>query len=704
VTADAVPRDVGRLLKPRSVAIVGVSPEPGSIGGAVLANLERFAYGGEVHLVSRNRREINGRRCVGAIDELPPRIDVAVLAVPAAAINDAVAACVAREMGAAIVYAAGFAEIGGEGLAEQEAMARIAHDGALALSGPNCLGLVNFCDGVPLTYEPLEPLPPSGAPALGVVAQSGAMLSSLRMALLGKGLTLSHIVSTGNEAGLGAEDFLAFLVDDARTRAVVMFAEQIRRPQTFLAIAERARQCAKPIVLMHPGVSGRARESARTHTGALAGDHAVMATLVRRRAVVLVDTMEELIDTAEMLARFPEPPRSGAAVLTNSGAFKGFALDFCDAIGLDLPQPTPATMAALAGVLPPFAAVDNPLDTTGQTIKQPGIFTDAAAHLLADPGMGSLVVSIVPGGSRQAMAKVAALLPPLAGASKPVAVAVMGDEGPLPDDFIPAFRTRGVPVLRSPERALRAMAHATAYGRRRAAATIVAPDVALPELPPLRHGVLPEHEGKALMARLAIPVPDGALARDLVDAQKIVRRIGFPVVLKAQSTDLAHKSEVGGVIVGIADPDALSAAWQRLHDSIAAARPKLVLDGVLVESMAPAGIEMVVGGRRDAAWGPVTVIGLGGIWIEALDDVRLMPPDLARKEIVLEVSKLKGACVLRGARGQPPADIEAVAEVAARIGALLRGRPDVVEVDINPLVVYPKGVLALDALVVTADE
>src|SRR5262249_38778529 len=195
---------------------------------------------------------------------------------------------------------------------------------------------------------------------------------------------------------------------------------------------------------------------------------------------------------------------------------------------------------------------------------------------------------------------------------------------------------------------------------------------------------------------------DGALARDLADAQEIARRLGFPVVLKAQSTGLAHKSEVGGVIVGIADPDALSAAWQRLHGSIAAARPELVLDGVLVGSMAPAGIGMGVGGRRDAAWGPVTLIGLGGIWIEALDDVRLMPPDLAREEIVLELAQLKGACMLRGARGRPPADIEAVADVAARIGALLRGRPGVGGGDINPLGGYPKGVLALDALVGTA--
>jgi acyl-CoA synthetase (NDP forming) len=742
------PDVVARLIRPRSIAIVGVSPEPGSLGGAVLANLQRFAYGGDIHLVSRSRSEIDGRPCLPAIADLPQGIDVAVLAVPNAGIADAVAACVERAVGAAIVYAAGFAETGEAGRAAQDAIVQVARAGGLAISGPNCIGLVNYCDGVPLTYEPIEPLAVTQAPAIGVVAQSGAMLSSLRAALLGKGLGLSHIVSTGNEAGLSAEDFLAFLVADAATRAIVMFAEQIRQPQRFLAAARRARGQRKPIVLMHPGRSRRARESARTHTGAIAGDYAVMATLVRHHGVVLVDTVEELIDTAEILARFPTPPTAGAAVITNSGAFKGFALDFCDAIGLDLPQPTDATLAALAKALPPYAAIDNPLDTTGQTIKQPSIFTDAAAHLLADPNIGSAIVSIVPGGPQQAMAKVAALLPPLTATAKPVAVAVMGDEAPLPPDFVPSFRKQGIPVFRSPERALRAMAHATEYGRnlaadasgdvaesessprRRGPMTSVPKSIAMPvsmgsrlrgndaiaDIALARGGAWPEYAGKALLASLGIPVPRGARAENLAETQAIADRIGYPVVLKAQSAELTHKSDVGGVIVGIAGPDALAAAWRRIEENIAAARPGvaagrpglaagrpgLVLDGILVEAMAPPGVEMVVGARRDPDWGPVVMAGVGGVWVEALHDVRLMPPDLSRDAIVEEVCKLKAAGLLTGLRGQPPADVAALADTIALIGALLRARPEVTEIDINPLVVYPHGVLALDVLLVTA--
>jgi acetate---CoA ligase (ADP-forming) len=335
VTVDE-PLSLKRLLRPQSVAIVGISPEPASIGGAVLANLERFEYRGEVHLVSRKQHSIAGRSSVGSIDELPAGIDTAVLCIPAAGVTGALKSCAARGIGAAVIYAAGFAEIGAEGRAAQKNMARQAREAGILVNGPNCIGFVNFCDGVPLTYEPLAPLVLKGLPLVGVLAQSGAMASSLRNAFLQKQIGISHVISTGNEATLGLEDFMAFLVVDGRATAIVIFAEQIRRPRKFLEIAREAKRRGKHVVMLHPGRSVRARASAASHTGALAGDHAIMAALVEQSGVVLVDTTEELIDTAEMLARFPVPSPQGAAVVTNSGAFKGFALDFCEAIGLEL--------------------------------------------------------------------------------------------------------------------------------------------------------------------------------------------------------------------------------------------------------------------------------------------------------------------------------------------------------------------------------
>ena len=671
------------------------------MGAASLANLERCGFTGAIHLVSRSRAEIGGRKCLASIGELPQGTDVAILIVPQSAVIDAIAACGGRGIGAAIVFASGFAEVGAEGRAAQARLTEAARAANVAVLGPNCIGLINQVDGIALTFEPNAQRVETGAqPHIGIVAQSGAFAAILRMALTAKGLGVSYAISSGNEADLTAEDFLEFLIADTHTRAIALFIEQIRRPRDFLALAARAREVRKPIVLMHPGRSRRAQISAGSHTGALAGDHAVMTALLRHEAVVLTDTIEELIDTTELLARF-EAPVAGAGVITNSGAIKGFALDFGDQVGLDIPALAPQTLAALKASLPAFASIDNPVDVTAQVIRDVFIWTETASALLADPAIGSLCVPMVAGAPKNAMDKVDALLPAIEAGGKPAVIAVLGDEHPVPAEFVAAFRDRGIPVLRSPERALRALAHATDYGRTLEADRAAPPSREFPPLP--QRGTLPEHVGKAYLAALGIPVPHGALARDVGEAQEIAARIGDPVALKAQAAALAHKTDAGGVALGITDASGLEQAWREMHARLAAARPGLALDGVLVEAMAAPGIELIVGAKRDPAWGPVVMIGLGGIWAEALGDVRLMPADLPRERIIQEIGKLKGARLLAGLRGAPGADIGALADVVANIGALMRAKPEIGEIDINPLMAYPDGVLALDALIVAQD-
>jgi acetate---CoA ligase (ADP-forming) len=699
MSAGASPEASGlvRLMRPRAVAIVGATAEPGSIGGAVLVNLERCGYRGDIHLVSRRAKEINGRPCVAAIDELPDGIDAAVLVVPQQAVVDAVAACGRRGIGGAVVFASGFAEVGDDGRAEQERLIATARAGGMRMLGPNCIGFTNFADGVALTFETIAPEAISGRPAVGVVTQSGALAGALRIALSAKGLGVSHAISTGNEADLTAEDFVAFLLADPQTRAVALFLEQVRQPQKFLSLAAQARALRKPIVLLHPGKSVRARESASTHTGALAGDHAVMSAVLRHEAVVLVDSIDELIDAAELLAR-AAPPTGGAGVITNSGAIKGFALDFAETIGLDIPPPSPATRAALQAALPAFASPDNPVDVTAQVIKDLGIWTRAATALVADPAIGSLAMLAVPGAPKQAVDKGQAVLSAIVASGKPAVVAALGDESPIPAEFQVMFRERGIPVHRSPERALRALAHATRYGRALAAPRGTTPSINVPSLP--HHGTLPEHVGKAYLAALGIAVPKGKLARDLAAAKLIASEIGYPVALKAQASALSHKSDRGGVILGIETEHALAAAWDKMQAAMAG----IALDGILIEQMAHGGLEMIVGARCDRSWGPVVMVGLGGIFVETLEDVRLMPAWLPKECIVEECYQLKGAAMLRGTRGRPPVDVEALADVVLRIAAAMTARPEIVEIDINPLAVLPKGAIALDALIVARND
>jgi acyl-CoA synthetase (NDP forming) len=513
---------------------------------------------------------------------------------------------------------------------------------------------------------------------------------------------VSFSISTGNEAVNGVEDFLEYLVEDANTRVLALVVEQFREPRRFLASARRARELGKPLVLLHTGRSAAARVAAATHTGALAGDYNVMRALVASEGVALVETFEELIDVAELLMCCRSLPRGGAALISDSGALKALALDICEVEGLELPPLSAASEQALRAVLPDFIPPSNPLDLTAQALVEPDLYAKTMAPLLADERYGSLVMGIILGNAAVSNVKVPLVLDQLAalGTSKPVIVAMFGEEATVPVELISRMRAQGVPFFRSPERLLRALARLTRFAtwqappRTRAATR----DVGGRLLP----GVVPEYRAKALLAEAGLATPPGECVSDLAAALRVAGRIGYPVVLKAQAATLAHKSDAGGVVLGLRDADELARGWGQLHAQLQRSRPGLPLDGVLVESMARSGLELIVGARNDPQWGPVLMVGLGGIWAEALHDVRVLPPDLAPEAIEAELGQLKGAVMLRGYRGNPAVDVAAVAQLAARVGAFILARPEIEEIDINPVVAYPagEGVLALDALIV----
>ena len=694
------PASIARLMRPRSVALVGASPQPGAFGNNVLANLERCGYGGAIHLVSRSLKEINGHACVPTIDDLPEGIDAIVLIVPERAVIEAVEACIRRRIGGAVVFAAGFAEAGAEGRANQTRLAAIARDGGLAVNGPNCAGLVNFIDGVPLTFEPGIGRADLTTAGVGVLAQSGGMMGNIRQALGLKGVATSYSVSTGNEAVLGVEDFLEFLLDGDASRVIALFIEQVRQPRRFLDLLQRARTLKRPVVMMHPGRTQRARAAALSHTGALAGDHALMATVLRRAGVLMVDTLDAFFDVIMLLARWPEPPPEGAAIMTNSGAFRSIALDFCDEARLELPALAEPTRATLGTLLPAYASIDNPLDLTVIGVGSPTIYRDTAAALLADPAIGGLITAFMLGAPQLQMARAQTMLPVIERSGKPVAFAHFCDGAPLAPEAIALIRANGIPVFASPDRAMRAMAQLAEYGR----ILHQKPPAAAGDAPPLPGtGTIPEYRAKAFLAAAGLRIPAGALAHDPAEAAAAASRIGYPVALKAQAAALAHKSDAGGVILGIADAAALRAAWDRLHANLARAAASVALDGVLVEAMAPPGLEMILGARRDPDWGPILVVGLGGIWTEALGDVRLLPADLDEGGILAALGTLKGAALLAGHRGAAPLDAPAVAAAAAILGRLIRAAPDLLEIEINPLAVHPSGAVALDALMRVAE-
>lgn len=686
-----------RLLRPRSVAIVGASPTPGSLGAAVIANLDRLGFAGDVHLINPNRDRIGTRACLRSAEQLPHGVDAAVLAIPRDAVLETVAALAQRGVGAAIIFSAGFAEGGVDGVQAQRALADIARRSGMAIEGPNCLGLVNYVDRVALTFVETPATALGDGPGIGIVSQSGAMAAVLGVMLSSRHLGLSYSISTGNEAVCGVEDFLEQLLGDGRTRVIGMIVEQFRRPRRFLELARRAREQGMRIVLLHPGRGEAARRSAATHTGAMASDHGVMRTLVEREGVILAGSLEELSDVLELALRCPAWNARGPAVATESGAFKALTLDLCEQIGLDLPPLGADTVATLRRELPHFIPLGNPLDLTAQALVDPDLYRRALAALLGDERFGSILFTLIQTDATTSALKFPPLSEAIAGLapSKPVIVAGMDEGAAVPAAYIDGLRALGVPYLPSPERALRAISRLVAHAQRDLSR------VTHPDSPPDWHaqaGIVPEYRAKQLLAPLGIAFPRGRLARTLDEALRIAAEVTYPVALKAQSAALSHKSDAGGVLLHIADDEQLTRCWHGMAARMAEHLPDTPLDGVLVEKMSAPGLELVVGGRNDRDWGPVVLVGLGGVQAELLGDVRLLATDLTPSGIAAELSRLRLAPLLHGYRGSAPLDVAALIELITRVCQLLRFQPRLREIDLNPVVLGTRGVVALDAL------
>ncbi|MFV3075351.1 acetate--CoA ligase family protein [Niveispirillum fermenti] len=691
--------DLTRLLRPRSIAIAGASPEPASVGGAVLRNITGSGFTGTVHLVSPTRAEINGTPCLPSIQSLPHGVDVAVLNVPRKAVREAVEACIERGVGGAIVFAAGFREAGEEGAREQEEIAEICRAGGLALLGPNCMGFANYASGAALSFESLEFQPLAAGPHMAIVAQSGAMASNIRSALLARGARISHVVSTGNEAVVRIDHVIRHLVAEGAS-LIAAYIEQIRDPAAFLSAARMAREAGRPLVMVHPGASASGRAAAQSHTGAMTSDHAVMKAAVEDEGVILVETMDELFDAAAILYRFPAPADGAMAIITNSGAVRGLSLDFCEKIGLEVAALGQETLDGLRDLLPPQCEASNPLDVGIAGFSDAGVFARTTEVMMADPAVGAVLLALAGGGPWQQRAKADAIAPLARVAPKPVAVAIIGDEAPLDPGCIGPFRATDTPLFRSPDRALRAFA---AIQRQAGAAARIAGRTPSPGpgSPLPRPGSLPEYEGKALLAEFGVRVPRGVLVfRDVDSAAQLAGRIGYPVAMKLQAPTLMHKSEVGCVIIGVKDEAALRAGWQRLMDNAQQALPDGAIDGILIEEMARSGLELVIGGRNDPEWGPFVVFGLGGVWVEALDALEMLPAHASRAQILERLQEMRGARLLGPFRGQPARDVDAVTDAIRAVGNILRAHPSIKEIDVNPLSVFAQGegVMALDAL------
>jgi acetate---CoA ligase (ADP-forming) len=686
--------DLTPLLRPRSIAVVGATERPGSYGGEALLNLRRLRFAGPVHGVNPRRELVHGFPCVPSIADLPEAPDAVVVAIPAAAAPEAVEAIGARGCGGAVVFAAGFAEAApGAALQKRLAAAAEAHD--LPVCGPNGNGIVSLHEGVALWGDMVAP---REAGPVALVSQSGNL--AVNALASRRGLRLHTVVSSGNEAVLGAADFVEAIAALDGVRAVAVYVEDEGDGERWCTALERCARAGIGVTILKAGLTAAGAAAAQAHTGALAGDGAAFRALADEAGAAWARDPHELLELAKALAvgrRGGARPGGGVAVMTCSGGDGSVAADLADELGPPLAALAPETVTALEAVLPAAATAANPLDYTSLLWEEPDTLRALVRTLAADPLVERLLVlydepDALEGAAAGTWAGVLEAVRQAAGEiDAPLAVAstlpeLLTDEvaaGLLRDGIaaVAGLRTGlGVvaalrrPAARSGRLAELGRAAARARGARHSSALVWQS----------------EHEAKALLRAAGVAVAEGRLARDADDAAALQARLGGPVAVKLTGPGLRHKTELGAVELGVETPAAAAAAHARLA--------ALALDGaqVLVERMAPPGADLLVAARADGVV-PTLVVGLGGVWTEALADVAVLalPTNAVRVEAALR--GLRGAAVLTGARRGRALDLGAAARLAAAAGDLLLDE-GLALLELNPVIVGAEGAIAVDAL------
>jgi acyl-CoA synthetase (NDP forming) len=692
-----------RLLRPRSIALVGAS-EQSNWSRRIVENLRLHEFPGPVHMVNPRRSTVFGQTSYPSLLAVPGEVDMAFVMVATEAAAQVARDCAAKGVGGAVMLTSGFAEVGPAGAELQEEVAGILRAGDVALSGPNCLGYVNPPDRVAAyTLALSEPVPAGG---IGMVLQSGALLSPVLRYATKRGIGLRLLVSSGNEAMLDATDYLAYMVEDPAVRVLGALLEAIRRPEAFAALCARAHELGKPVVVLKVGDSEVGRRVALAHTGAMAGSARFTDVFLRRCGVVRSDTLEELIEVLGLLAAHGRPPSRRVVVVAASGGICGIASDLGSRLGLEFPALQPETVAALREVLPPFATPQNPLDVTGFGAVRPNLYNDAMEVVCRDPG-AEVVLAVTtlpeapgpdPAVQERRLAGTAEL-----GRRAGKYLVLTGYTASEPTaygrELLQRHGLHFAGGVAAALRAIRATAEVPGPVPRRSAPARV-PDV------PLHGGAWSEVESKRLLQAAGVPVPRETLAGSLQEAAAAAAEIGYPVVLKVVSPDVAHKTEAGAVATGIADAAALAAAYDRILASAAAYRPGARIEGVLVAEQVGGGIEMLAGIQRDPQYGPGVLVGFGGIFAEVLEDSSLRIAPLDEQEALAMLRELRGWPLLDGARGRPRADVRALVGALLALSDLALGLgPRLLALDVNPLLVRTEGggVVALDALVEMAE-
>lgn len=700
-------RSLDYLFKPRSVAVVGASREPGKVGYAVLKNIIESGYRGEIYPVNPKADKILGLNVYKSISEIPSDIDLAIIVVPVQTVLDVLEECGKKNVKNAVVITAGFKEIGGEGIERERKLIEIAKKYGVRIVGPNCLGIMDLYTPINATFGP--PTPPRKG-GIAFISQSGALLSAILDWSLKTGIGFSKIISLGNKADLNEIEFIEYLGEDPETKVILLYLESIVEGRKFVNIGSTVSR-KKPIVLLKGGITEAGARAALSHTGSMAGGAIALKAAMRKSGIIHVTTVSELFDMAIAFSMQSIPQGDRVGIVTNAGGGGVITSDVLVSKGLKLASLSKQTIDYLRNNLPPAAAIYNPVDVLGDA--QADRYKLAIEILLKDPGVDSLITILTPQviTNPEEVAKTIIELNKKY-PSKPIIAVFIGGE--KVEKAVKMLIENDVPVYDMPERGVAALLGLSMYRELREYIIKTLDQMNIHDVDKEKalsiienakkqnRRTLLESEAKNVIKSYGISVAPTILATSENEAAEIANSLGYPVVLKIASPDILHKSDIGGVMVNIKSENEVREAFRTIISNAVKYAPRSSIYGVVVQKMVPKGREVIVGVTRDVVFGHIIMFGLGGIYTELFKDVsfRLTPLSLYEaREMVMET---KAYTLLKGFRGEPAADISSVINVLLRVSKLVTDIPEIVEMDINPLFVYEEGAgsIAIDAKVV----
>ncbi len=684
------------FFNPKSIALVGASTKPHTVGNDLLRNLLFTEFNGPVYPVNPKAQSVLGVHAYPSLKELPRPADLAVVVVPAAAVLDVVQQASETGVKAIVLLSAGFKESGSEGAALEKELQKALHKAGIRLIGPNCLGIINTDPVVRLNATFARKMPQAGN--LAFISQSGALCTSVLDYAEERRMGFSKFVSFGNKADVNEIDLLSYLAEDDKTHVIAMYLEDITNGRAFIETArEIFWKTGKPMLGLKSGRSPEGAKAVSSHTGSLAGSDSVYDAVLIQSGVQRVDTIAELFDYAALYTTQPMPKGNRLAIVTNAGGPGIMATDMAVRSGLKMASLADETKAKLKGGLPASASLRNPVDVIGDA--RADRYQIAVRTVLEDPNVDMGIVILTP----QSMTDIegtARIIPAAArGLNKPVVCSFMGAKDVTAG--VEILRSEGVPNYPFPENAVLALAAAARLVELEEVPDRVDVEFANHDVDKARRIIkdaldgrdekyLTQSECRPLLECYRLPLLKSGLATSAAEAAKIASSFGKPVVMKIMSAEVVHKWDAGGVMLNVNGPEA-AAAYDKIIANVEKAAPGARIQGVLVEEMAQKGVEVILGATRDPRFGPMLMFGLGGSFVEVLKDVTFRVAPMWRASAHRMIRQIRAFKILTGVRGAPPSDLAAIEEILLRLSAMVTEHPEISELDINPLIVHPKG-------------